>query len=78
MVFSPYNFDTISLNPIVVGMTNKTTHSAQDNAERQRQCAADPKVQAAVSKLTAGTPRERGRDVSKKTQLNVQFQYSRL
>ena len=40
--------------PLVVNDPDAVFHIAQDDAERQHQCAADPKVQAAVSKLIAG------------------------
>ena len=40
--------------PLVLNGVGDVLHIVQDDAERQHQCAVDPKVQAAVSKLIAG------------------------
>jgi hypothetical protein len=40
--------------PLVLDEHDAPFHVSQDDAERQHQCAADPKVQAAVAKLIAG------------------------
>lgn len=44
----------IYITPLVLNTVGDVSYVMQDDAERQHQCATDPKVQAAVSKLIAG------------------------